>query len=49
MFRVIVKNSSGKLVANKKFNTEHAAWNFFEQWDSDEFWLEFKELSPSRG
>jgi hypothetical protein len=46
MFRVIVKDPKGKLVANKKFNAEAAAWKFFEQWDTEKFWLEFKDMSP---
>jgi hypothetical protein len=46
MFRVIVKDSKGKIIASRKFDAEHAAWNFFEQWDTEKFWLEFKDMSP---
>lgn len=48
MFRVIVKDAKGKLVTSKKFELESAAWAFFEQWDTDKFWLEFKDLNPFR-
>lgn len=48
MFRVIVKDAKGKLVASKKFDVEATAWDFFEQWDTDKFWLEFKDLNPFR-
>ena len=46
MFKVIVKDSRGKLIVTKKFNAEDAAWDFFEQWDAEKYFLEFKNLNP---
>lgn len=47
MFKVIVKDYRGnKLIATRKFNDEDAAWDFFEQWDTEKYYLEFKNLNP---
>lgn len=48
MFKVVVKDTKGKLIVSKKFDAEAPAWAFFEQWDTDKFCLEFKDMNPFR-
>lgn len=48
MFQVTVKTYKGKVIEKVKFKSEDAAWSFFEQWDTDAYYLEFKDLNPFR-
>jgi len=48
MFRVVVKDGRGKVVESRKFVVEALAWEFFDQWDAEKFYLEFKDMNPFR-
>lgn len=46
MFQVTVKDVKGRFVVRRKFDTEQAAWNFFDEWNPNLYALEFKNLFP---